>query len=96
MTGNLQLQGLVPPDGYFSPLGRLLLSRRSHLVARYMCWRVTIGCGLTLNLSDEKIANSGDIEGIEPKFLDVSFGISVFLIQEFQEVIHMFSLSDHS
>ena len=51
---------------------------------------------LTLNLCDEKIADSGDIEGIETKFLDVSFGISVFLIQEFQEVIHIFSLSDYS
>jgi hypothetical protein len=34
--------GLVPPDGYLGPLGRLLLGRGSHLVALDMCWPVTI------------------------------------------------------
>ena len=42
MTGNLKLQGLVPPDGYLGPLGRLFPGRRSHLVALDMCWPVTI------------------------------------------------------
>ena len=32
------VNSFVPPDGYLGPLGRLLLSRRSHLIARYMCW----------------------------------------------------------
>ena len=50
-----------------------------------------IGPDIALNLCNEIIANSGDIEVIKAKVLDVSFGVSVFLIQEFLYIVFLYS-----